>query len=254
MGGFRSNIPFAVMCGTCVLLLCHSIVFLLPLFPYSTAILYALVTAMFIGLYFVKRKASLSFVEPTRLPSVTDWSCVPESKFCSFCVMRAPSRSHHCARCNRCVARFDHHCPWINECLGYHNTLHFCYMVLCAATGHALFVWQCYVFLMMEYEASLGTLFWSRNLHMIVMAVLAFAQAIGEGVLAYAQISGMLTDLTTTEMAHVKQQGQRNPFDRGVWTNVRQVCLCAQGEQIDYTTCVDGPEMKLSAWVGELAV
>uniref|UniRef100_A0AC35G6G8 Palmitoyltransferase n=1 Tax=Panagrolaimus sp. PS1159 TaxID=55785 RepID=A0AC35G6G8_9BILA len=51
-------------------------------------------------------------------------------QYCPLCEGHKAPRSHHCARCNRCVLKMDHHCPWLNNCVGHRN--------------HALFVKFCF--------------------------------------------------------------------------------------------------------------
>lgn len=41
--------------------------------------------------------------------------------FCSLCHIDVPSRTKHCAVCDRCVGIFDHHCKWLNNCIGAVN-------------------------------------------------------------------------------------------------------------------------------------
>mmetsp|Transcript_19965 Transcript_19965/g.38690 ORF Transcript_19965/g.38690 Transcript_19965/m.38690 type:complete len:339 (-) Transcript_19965:169-1185(-) len=42
-------------------------------------------------------------------------------RFCSFCTLYKPDRTHHCRICGTCTLRMDHHCPWLNNCVGYAN-------------------------------------------------------------------------------------------------------------------------------------
>ncbi|GAB5369523.1 hypothetical protein AAMO2058_001412000 [Amorphochlora amoebiformis] len=42
-------------------------------------------------------------------------------RFCSFCTLYKPDRTHHCRICSQCTLRMDHHCPWLANCVGYAN-------------------------------------------------------------------------------------------------------------------------------------
>jgi hypothetical protein len=46
-------------------------------------------------------------------------------KYCHACGFYPPIRSHHCRRCNCCVATFDHHCNFIGTCIGERNQCRF---------------------------------------------------------------------------------------------------------------------------------
>jgi hypothetical protein len=40
---------------------------------------------------------------------------------CEYCGSERIARSHHCRRCNHCVAQFDHHCNFLGICIGERN-------------------------------------------------------------------------------------------------------------------------------------
>mmetsp|Transcript_34925 Transcript_34925/g.48773 ORF Transcript_34925/g.48773 Transcript_34925/m.48773 type:complete len:356 (+) Transcript_34925:81-1148(+) len=42
-------------------------------------------------------------------------------RFCGFCTLYKPDRTHHCRICGKCTLRMDHHCPWLANCVGYAN-------------------------------------------------------------------------------------------------------------------------------------
>ncbi|CAD6570727.1 MAG: hypothetical protein TREMPRED_005979 [Tremellales sp. Tagirdzhanova-0007] len=37
-------------------------------------------------------------------------------RWCRFCEINKPDRTHHCRHCGTCVMQFDHHCLWIGQC------------------------------------------------------------------------------------------------------------------------------------------
>ncbi|OWZ34149.1 vacuolar protein [Cryptococcus neoformans c45] len=42
-------------------------------------------------------------------------------RWCRFCEIVKPDRTHHCRHCGTCVMQFDHHCLWIGQCVGWAN-------------------------------------------------------------------------------------------------------------------------------------
>ena len=57
-------------------------------------------------------------------------------RWCRFCEINKPDRTHHCRHCGTCVMQFDRtydiltwilsdfcadHCPWIGQCVGFQN-------------------------------------------------------------------------------------------------------------------------------------
>nr|XP_031860752.1 uncharacterized protein CI109_003796 [Kwoniella shandongensis]KAA5527824.1 hypothetical protein CI109_003796 [Kwoniella shandongensis] len=68
-------------------------------------------------------------VPPTGKQSVRDWRQVPRPvphvdpmpRWCRFCQITKPDRTHHCRHCGTCILQFDHHCIWIGQCVGWAN-------------------------------------------------------------------------------------------------------------------------------------
>ncbi|WVF69567.1 hypothetical protein IAT40_004345 [Kwoniella sp. CBS 6097] len=60
---------------------------------------------------------------------VRDWQTIPrplpaintQPRWCRFCEIVKPDRTHHCRHCGTCVLQFDHHCLWIGQCVGWAN-------------------------------------------------------------------------------------------------------------------------------------
>jgi len=46
-------------------------------------------------------------------------------RFCTYCLIIKPDRSHHCKDCNKCIFKCDHHCPWMDNCIGLYNMKYF---------------------------------------------------------------------------------------------------------------------------------
>mmetsp|Transcript_32312 Transcript_32312/g.78645 ORF Transcript_32312/g.78645 Transcript_32312/m.78645 type:complete len:355 (-) Transcript_32312:282-1346(-) len=61
-------------------------------------------------------------------------------RFCSFCTLYKPDRTHHCRICGKCTLRMDHHCPWLNNCVGYANYKYFVLTLLYALSLCAFMV------------------------------------------------------------------------------------------------------------------
>ncbi|KAL7412425.1 DHHC palmitoyltransferase-domain-containing protein [Mrakia frigida] len=51
-------------------------------------------------------------------------------RWCGFCEIVKPERSHHCRMCGTCVLNMDHHCPWVGTCVGARNHKFFLVFVI----------------------------------------------------------------------------------------------------------------------------
>eukprot|EP00916_Digyalum_oweni_P004054 GHVL01007210.1.p1 GENE.GHVL01007210.1~~GHVL01007210.1.p1 ORF type:complete len:257 (+),score=43.18 GHVL01007210.1:626-1396(+) len=53
------------------------------------------------------------------LPIVHEYKNSGERRYCKWCCLYKPDRSHHCRVCRKCVLKMDHHCPWVHNCIGF---------------------------------------------------------------------------------------------------------------------------------------
>mgnify|MGYP001796214650 CR=1 FL=1 len=54
----------------------------------------------------------------------------PGWKYCPFCQINSPPRSHHCHACDVCVLKRDHHCIFAGQCVGYANYRYYMFLVI----------------------------------------------------------------------------------------------------------------------------
>mmetsp|Transcript_18636 Transcript_18636/g.33635 ORF Transcript_18636/g.33635 Transcript_18636/m.33635 type:complete len:325 (+) Transcript_18636:108-1082(+) len=69
------------------------------------------------------------------LPATREYKASGNRRFCKWCRVYKPDRTHHCRVCKSCVLRMDHHCPWIMNCVGYRNHKYFMLLVIYAWFG-----------------------------------------------------------------------------------------------------------------------
>lgn len=226
--GFRSDVPYAIMWSTSVVMYYYSSTcFLTAGFTASTLLFHLCMVCMFVGLYFTRTLGPGLCDDAAG--GVVDWSLLREEQFCPFCVIQMPARSHHCARCNGCVAKFDHHCPWVDSCIGYKNNHHFFYMCLGAALAHTILLWQGWKFLELVWDQSSSvSSFLDDWMVLAAFFVFSFIQGLGEWAITLAQLFAAIRDSTTME------HGRRH-YDRGILTNLRQFFHIAGPLQIDWT-------------------
>ena len=73
----------------------------------------------------------------------TSGSFLPEGwRYCSYCDLNLPPRSHHCKICDICILKRDHHCWFAGYCIGYHNQRYYVAMV----THMVLAAFYCNIF------------------------------------------------------------------------------------------------------------
>ena len=60
-------------------------------------------------------------------------------RYCPYCNVWKPDRSHHCSEVGRCVMRMDHFCPWVGGVVAESSFRYF-YQVVVYGTVYCLFV------------------------------------------------------------------------------------------------------------------
>ncbi|CAD6981344.1 unnamed protein product [Tilletia controversa] len=79
------------------------------------------------------RGASNFLPIPQRYPNVVPLLAPVEdvpSRYCHWCKIVKPPRTHHCKKCGACVLKMDHHCPWVGGCVGALNYRFFLIFVM----------------------------------------------------------------------------------------------------------------------------
>lgn len=151
------------------------------------------------------------------------------TKFCATCAHYRPPRCSHCAVCDNCVARFDHHCPWVGTCIGRRNYRDFLGFV---SSTSLLCLWVVGVslalFCLRARDAGWDWAAAARDSKAaLFMAAYAFLAVWFVGGLTAFHTVLVLRNQTTYEHFRHKTSAQSNPYDVGVWGNIREVFCSA---------------------------
>ncbi|KAI1086213.1 ankyrin [Rostrohypoxylon terebratum] len=139
-----------------------------------------------------------------------------ESNFCVTCMIRAPLRSKHCRRCQRCIAKHDHHCPWVNNCIGVNNHRHFFLYLINLVFGIVSFDWLLYYYFselpksdthdcIILSEAICSVI--SNDSYTIALGLWATLQLTWVGMLIFVQFVQVARAMTTYENMYGIQDG-----------------------------------------------
>lgn len=142
-------------------------------------------------------------------------------RYCKWCNMYKPDRTHHCRICERCVLKMDHHCPWIMSCVGFRNHKFFFLLIFYGAVD-CVFV----VATMSEsvHDAVIEeTLALDRFLLVLGMTLSVIMGILCSGLTAF-HMHLMLRGMTTIEFCEKAAGGGKGPsYDHGYYANICSV-------------------------------
>ncbi|KAA8524634.1 hypothetical protein F0562_011057 [Nyssa sinensis] len=148
-------------------------------------------------------------------------------KYCQICKIYRPPRSCHCAICDNCVEKFDHHCPWIGQCIGLRNyQFYLTFLITALVFFIYIFSFSCLRFHQRILQIGTG-LFGMLGNSPETLALISFSfAAIGFlGALACYHVYLIAINETAYENFRQRYVDSGNPFDKGVFSNIKEVLL-----------------------------
>ncbi|XP_016433032.1 putative protein S-acyltransferase 6 [Nicotiana tabacum] len=148
-------------------------------------------------------------------------------KYCRICNIYRPPRSCHCVICDNCVERFDHHCPWIGQCIGLRNyRLYVLLLVLATAYFVYIFAFSCQKIQRKKLGngMGMGLIGLVKDCpETLALACFSFAAAVFVGGLTGYHAYLIATNQAAYENFRQLYGSTRNPFDKGVVNNIKEV-------------------------------
>jgi palmitoyltransferase len=161
--------------------------------------------------------------------------------FCSSCLIKRPSRSKHCAVCDRCVGLFDHHCPWTGSDVGYNNHRIFIaflflilsIMILNLYGGITYYVTKCNLTsgdgiwnTILIIDGCAPWIIWmilNANFHLLWVLILTTIQ------IYQIVFIGMTTNerINRGRYKHFVELGGKSPFHQGPMQNIAEFFRCS---------------------------
>jgi len=160
-----------------------------------------------------------------------------DCKYCFTCQSLRPPRTYHCGSCDRCIYRHDHHCPWTGNCIGYRNYRFFFLFVI----NTCVLTWFVFISTLVEFIQSFSD---SHTVEIrfesVLLCIYSFLIGISLGYLGGYHCYLVYKNLTTheqirgryTNRLEVERGAYGNPFDKGVWRNIRSILIESRNPQL----------------------
>ncbi|KAJ8568521.1 hypothetical protein K7X08_028054 [Anisodus acutangulus] len=146
-------------------------------------------------------------------------------KHCHICNIYRPPRSCHCVTCDNCVEKFDHHCPWTGQCIGLRNyRLYVLLLVMATLYFVYIFAFSCQKIQQKNDGNGMGLIDLVRDCpETLALACFSFVAALFVGGLTCYHMYLIATNQTGYENFRQLYGGTKNPFDKGVVNNIKEV-------------------------------
>ncbi|KAF7703921.1 Palmitoyltransferase ZDHHC15B [Cucumispora dikerogammari] len=195
-----------------------------PLFLYVP---HNFLTILIIFYIYQTRKAN---TKPTTISD--NYAMTNDLEFCRKCQRYKPERAHHCSRCSTCILKMDHHCVFLDKCIGSENLANFirlsffssvASLFMCMASGYVLYEYK-------EINPILDTT--KTKFSVFCLFAITLMMGVVGAYLCYFtgyHIYGAARNLTFLErevLEEMRKAGfgcERNPYDLGVYKNLRLV-------------------------------
>ncbi|XP_055823209.1 probable protein S-acyltransferase 6 [Solanum dulcamara] len=148
-------------------------------------------------------------------------------KYCRICNIYRPARSCHCIVCDNCVDKFDHHCPWIGQCIGLRNyRLYVLLLVIANVYFVYIFGFSCLKIQQKNGGNGNGLIGLVRDCpETLTLACFSFVAACFVGGLTCYHVYLIATNQTAYENFRQQYGSAKNPFNKGVVTNIKEALL-----------------------------
>jgi len=152
-------------------------------------------------------------------------------RWCRKCEAFKPPRAHHCKCCKRCIPKMDHHCPYVDQCVGHDNHKVFVLFLWYATLGIGF---SLVLYIVRIARVAMGfdePISFLQGIMVVINVVILGLSFAGLSILFGNQIYLISKNTTKIELwtrhwatRDVNEKGSKYnyPYDRGVWSNLRQ--------------------------------